>query len=95
MVLASLIGLSLQIIMVVRTSQHLLSVQESVKTCVSQGFELAHIESKYRVAYNLIGGDNILVHMFFVFIAYLAILIIALPFQRKSSRKRSDRRIFR
>jgi len=93
-VLASLIGLALQIIMVVRTPQHLLAIQESVKTWVSQGFELVQIESQYRVAYNLIGGDNILVHTFFVLIAYLAILVITLPFRRKSSGRRSDRNLF-
>ena len=84
-VLASLIGLSLQIILVVKAPEYLLSIQESVKSTMSQGFEVFSIGSQYHVAYNLIGGDNIVIHTLFVLVAYILILLVLLPFSRKSS----------
>jgi len=83
LILASIIGLCLQIVMVVKTPDQLLSVQEQVKIQVVNAFNLIDIGAQYRVAYNLIGGDNILVHTMFVLVAYLLMLTLLLPFNRK------------
>ena len=87
-ILASLIGLCLQIALVVKAPDQLLSIQESVKTYAASLFRTINSDSQYQVAYNLIGGDNIVVHTFFVLIAYILILLLLLPFRKR------ERRIF-
>ena len=94
-VLASLVALTIQLVLLVNSPDHLLTVQESLKSFASGVFATMDIQSQYHVAYNLIGGDNIVVHTFFVLISYIAILIILLPFKpRKFGYKRS-RTLFR
>jgi hypothetical protein len=92
-VLASLIALTLQILMLVKLPDHLLRVQQEMKSLAAGFFDVANVESRYHVAYNLIGGDNIIVHTFFVLIAYVSILILLLPFKsrRPSYRKYRSR----
>ncbi|NKB75941.1 MAG: hypothetical protein GKR96_02595 [Gammaproteobacteria bacterium] len=76
-ILASIFALSLQIFMIVRSPEHLLLVQEKVKSVMPVGFGSVELDSQYRVAYNFIGGDNILVHTLFVLLAYLSIMLIS------------------
>ena len=93
-VLASLIGLTLQIAMLVKLPEHLLTIQEGMKSMASNVFTMINVDSQYQVAYNLIGGDNIIVHTFFVLIAYVAILILILPFRPRRSSYKKNKRIF-
>ena len=90
-VVASFLALAIQIALLVRSPDYLLTVQEGIKTSASGFFATIETQSQYHVAYNLIGGDNIVVHTLFVLISYIAILLILLPFstRRVSSRRRS------
>ena len=90
-VLASFLALTIQIILLIKSPDYLLTVQEGIKASASGLFATIETQSQYHVAYNLIGGDNIVVHTLFVLIAYIAILLILLPFStsRVSSRRRS------
>lgn len=89
-VLASIIGLTLQIIMLVRIPDHLLTIQEGIKTMASRIFDTLNVQSQYHVAYNLTGGDNIIVHTFFVLVAYVGILILLLLFKSSNPARRKD-----
>ncbi len=93
-VLASLIGLTLQIAMLVKSPEHLLTIQEGLKSMASDVFTTISVDSQYQVAYNLIGGDNIIVHTFFVLVAYIGILILIIPFKPRKSSYRKNKRIF-
>ena len=93
-VLASVIGLAMQLFLLVKKSDYLLDVQEGMKNLASNVFGSLSINPQYHVGYNLIGGDNIIVHTVFVLIAYILILIILLPFRSKS-RYRRNRQLFR
>ncbi len=86
-VLASVIGLAIQLVLLVKQSDHLLQIQESMKNLASSVFDNIAVNSQYHVGYNLIGGDNIIVHTFFVLIAYIAILLILLLFKKSKRRK--------
>jgi hypothetical protein len=90
-ILASLIALTLQILMLVKLPDQLLRVQEGMKSLAAGFFDEVNVESRYHVAYNLIGGDNIIVHTFFVLIAYVGILILLLPFKSRRSNYRKYR----
>ena len=79
--MASLIGLSLQLVMLVKQPEYLLQIQEKMKIMASSVFSEIDIGSQYHVGYNLIGGDNIIVHTLFVLVAYIGILLILLPFR--------------
>lgn len=81
-VLASVIGLAIQLVLLVKQSDHLLKIQESMKNLASVTFDNLTINTQYHVGYNLIGGDNIIVHTFFVLIAYIGILLVLLPLKR-------------
>ena len=85
-VLASIIGLVIQITLLVKQSDYLLKIQEAMKNFASSAFANFDLDSQYHVGYNLIGGDNIIVHTFFVLIAYIFILVILLPFRRRRRR---------
>jgi hypothetical protein len=85
-VLASIIGLVIQITLLVKQSDYLLKIQEGMKNIASSAFANFDFDSQYHVGYNLIGGDNIIVHTFFVLIAYIFILVILLPFRRRRRR---------
>ncbi len=63
--------------MMVHSPEYLLSVQEKVKLVMSTTFSSVEFDSQYRVAYNFIGGDNILVHTVFVLISYLLIMLVS------------------
>ena len=80
--LASVIGLLIQISLLVKQSDYLLQIQESTKRFISLAFNFFDLNSQYYVGYNLIGGDKIIVHTFFVLVAYIAILLITLPFRK-------------
>ncbi len=82
LLLASLLGLILQIALVVHRPDQLLLVQEQVRESALALFSMVDINSRYQVAYNLIGGDNIIVHTLCVLVAYLLILVLMLPFRR-------------
>ena len=89
-VLASVIGLGMQLFLLVRNSDLLLDIQEGMKDLASSFFALVKIDPQYHVGYNLIGGDNIVVHTLFVLIAYILILVVLLPFRpRTRSQSRS------
>ena len=89
-VLASVIGLGIQLFLLVRNSDLLLEIQEGMKDLASSFFASIQIDPQYHVGYNLIGGDNIVVHTLFVLVAYILILLVLLPFRpRKKSRRRS------
>jgi hypothetical protein len=82
LVLASALGLCLQVALVVNRPDQLLLVQEQVRIHTIKLFSMIDINPGYQVAYNLIGGDNIIVHTLCVLVAYVAILILLLPFRR-------------
>jgi hypothetical protein len=86
-VLASIIALAIQLVLLVKKSDYLLDVQEGFKNFASSAFDNLDINPQYHVGYNLIGGDNIVVHTFFVLIAYIAILLLILPFRSRRSRR--------
>jgi len=90
-VLASIIALAIQLVLLVKKSDYLLGVQEGMKDFASTAFANLDINPQYHVGYNLIGGDNIVVHTLFVVIAYVAILILILPFRSGKSRGRYRR----
>ena len=79
LVLASVLALAAQIWLWVKSSDHLLLVQDHVRQFSVLAFEQLQLPSQYRVAYNFIGGDNLIVHTIFVLIAYTLILIILWP----------------
>ena len=75
----SIAALCCQIFLIVRYPDYLLIVQETVKKNSAAFFQQIDISSSYKVAYNLINGDGIVVHTFFVLLAFLAIYIILTP----------------
>ncbi len=81
-VMASLVGLSMQLAMLVKQPEIMLQIQEKMKYMASMVFSSIEIKSQYHVGYNLIGGDNIIVHTLFVLVAYIGILVILLPFRK-------------
>ncbi|WP_423909568.1 hypothetical protein [Candidatus Spongiihabitans sp.] len=89
-VLASIIGLTVQIIMLVTIPDHLLTIHEGMKTMASRIFDTLNVQSQYPVAYNLTGGDNIIVHTFFVLVAYVGILILLLLFKSSKPARSKD-----
>lgn len=88
-VLASVIGLAIQLVLLVKKSEYLLDVQEGIKNFASGIFASLDVNPQYHVGYNLIGGDNIVVHTFFVLIAYVTILLLILPFRPRKPRRYS------
>ena len=92
-VVASVIGLGIQLFLLVRNSELLLDIQEAMKDLASSFFSSINVDPQYHVGYNLIGGDNIVVHTLFVLIAYILILLVLLPFRPRTRPrlKRSSR----
>ena len=86
-VLASIIALAVQLMLLVNKSDFLLVVQQGVRDSTSALFGAFDLPSAYQVGYNFLGGDNILVHTAFVFLAYIAILLVLLPFRRTRRRR--------
>ncbi len=77
--LCSLLALGCQIYLAVRHSDMLLVVQEWVKQGSVRLFEEVHVAAAYRVAYNILNGDGIVVHTFFVLCAFLALYLLMTP----------------
>ena len=89
-VLASVIGLGIQLYLLVRNSELLLDIQEAMKDLASSFFSSIQIDPQYHVGYNLIGGDNIVVHTLFVLVAYILILVVLLPFRTRTGPRRKN-----
>ncbi len=79
LILTSAVALAFQIFLIVKRPDWLLSVQETVKGLSVDLFRLINTDSSYRVAYNLINGDGLVVHTFFVFIAFVVLFALFLP----------------
>lgn len=79
LLLTSAMALSCQIFLVVKYPDYLLIVQEAVKKLAAAAFQTTSVSSSYRVAYNLLNGDGIIVHTFFVLLAFLFIFILLTP----------------
>ena len=79
LLLTSTMALCCQIFLIVKYPDYLLVVQEAVKKFASTLFQSISLNSSYRVAYNLINGDGIIVHTVFVLMAFVAIYLILTP----------------
>ena len=79
LLITSLVALCCQIFLIVRYPDYLLVVQEAVKKYSTIFFQNLDIGSSYKVAYNLINGDGIVVHTLFVLLAFTAIFILLMP----------------
>ena len=77
--LCSLLALSCQVYLVVRYPDLLLAVQEWVKGASVRLFSTVHLDSAYRVAYNLLNGDGIVVHTVFVLLAFIVLYLLLTP----------------
>ena len=77
--LCSLLALGCQVYLVVRHPDLLLSVQEWVKGGSVQLFDQVNMDSAYRVAYNLLNGDGIVVHTVFVLLAFVVLYLLLTP----------------
>lgn len=75
----SLLALACQVFLVVRYPDLMLVVQEWVKQGSVSAFEELSMASAYRVAYNLLNGDGILVHTLFVMLAFVALYLLLTP----------------
>ncbi len=75
----SLLALACQVFLVVQYPDLMLTVQEWVKQASINAFEETRMASAYRVAYNLLNGDGILVHTLFVMLAFLALYLLLAP----------------
>jgi len=81
LLVTSVVALCCQILLVVQYPDYLLLIQEAVKLGSSMVFEAIKLASGYRVAYNLLNGDGIVVHTIFVLLAFTALYIMFLPFR--------------
>ncbi len=79
LLLTSIIALCFQIFLIVKQPDYLLTVQEAVRTFSRGVFQIIDLQSSYQVAYNLINGDGIIVHTFFVFLAFVLLFLLFLP----------------
>jgi hypothetical protein len=77
--LCSMLALGCQVYLVARHPNWLLMVQEWIKQASVRVFNGIHMDSTYRVAYNLLNGDGILVHTVFVLLAFLALYLALAP----------------
>jgi len=76
LLLTSIIALCFQIFLIVKQPDYLLTVQEAVRSISRTIFQFMDMESSYQVAYNLINGDGLIVHTFFVFLAFILLFLI-------------------
>ncbi|MGB5705200.1 MAG: hypothetical protein WBM41_00100 [Arenicellales bacterium] len=81
LLVTSVVALCCQILLVVQYPDYLLVIQESVKLGSSMVFETIKLASSYRVAYNLLNGDGIVVHTIFVLLAFTVLYIMFLLFR--------------
>jgi hypothetical protein len=81
LLVTSVVALCCQVLLVVQYPDYLLLIQESVKLGSSMVFETIKLASSYRVAYNLLNGDGIVVHTIFVLLAFTVLYIMFLPFR--------------
>ena len=87
LLVTSVLALCCQILLVVEYPDYLLKVQEAVKQSSSMLFETISLASSYRVAYNLLNGDGIVVHTLFVMLAFAGLFVVFLPFRVLSGKK--------
>ncbi|MGI9318448.1 MAG: hypothetical protein ACR2QW_14050 [bacterium] len=87
LLVTSALALSCQIILVVRYPDYLLIIQEAVKHWSTIVFETVKLASGYRVAYNLLNGDGIVVHTLFVILAFILLYTLFIPFRVMRSKK--------
>lgn len=86
-VFASLLGLCMQLLLLIHYPQFLLGIQRGVARLTAQLFDLVALGSPYYAGYNLLDGDNLIVHMLFVVFAYIVILLVLSPFTSNTSRR--------
>jgi hypothetical protein len=79
LLVTSVLALSCQILLVVQYPDYLLIIQEAVKRGSALLFETVRLTSSYRVAYNLLNGDGIVVHTLFVILAFSLLYILFIP----------------
>ena len=72
----SIVALTAQIIMIIRFPDYLLVIQDAIKQGTTSLFRQVDINSSYRVAYNLLNGDGILVHTVFVIAAFMVLYLL-------------------
>ena len=87
LLVTSILALCCQILLVVKYPDYLLEIQEAVKHSSSILFETISLASGYRVAYNLLNGDGIVVHTLFVLLAFAVLHFLFLPFRVVSGKK--------
>ncbi|MEM7194826.1 MAG: hypothetical protein AAF402_07750 [Pseudomonadota bacterium] len=85
LVLASVLALIAQIYLLLNKSDWLLYVQDNIEILVSRLFEFSSVHAQYQAAYHLVNGHNLLVHTFFVLLAYILFLLLgfAFPYGRR------------
>ena len=81
LVVTSSLALCSQVFLIVKFPDYLLSVQEMVKSLSVKFFDYIQLEPSYRVAYNLVNGDGIVVHTLFVLVAFAIIYFLLTPFR--------------
>ncbi len=79
LLLTSTLALICQIFLIVKYPEYLLKIQEAIKIGSVSLFKEVNLGSSYRVAYNLINGDGIVVHTLFVLLAFTVIYIVFSP----------------
>ncbi len=87
LMLTSTLALSCQVYLIIKHPEYLLTVQETIKLGSVSLFQQINLASNYRVAYNLINGDGIVVHTLFVLLAFSAIYIVLSPLKLIRSKK--------
>jgi len=87
LLITSAMALCIQIGLFVKYPDWLLVVQETIKRGTVWGFEQASMQSSYRVAFNLLNGDGILVHTAFVMLSFTFLYLLFIPV-RLVTRKR-------
>ena len=85
--ITSVMALCIQIGLFVRYPDWLLAVQEAIKRSTVWGFEQTSLQSSYRVAFNLLNGDGILVHTAFVMLSFTVLYLLFLPLHKLFRRK--------
>lgn len=79
LLITSIMALCIQIGLFVKLPNWLLLVQEAIKQGTVWGFEQISLQSSYRVAFNLLNGDGILVHTVFVMLSFAFLYLLFLP----------------
>ena len=75
-VATSILALCLQIFLTIRHPDYLLWIQEAVRAGSKALSAIMDIPANYRVAYNLLNGDGILVHTVFILIVFVGLALL-------------------